>query len=233
MDTLEGSKANTFERVLPSITNIHLEFLSMISNHFRYTLELVVLFILLPLIYFVDLIPGLWKFLPITAFFIYCLGLLLINNKLKVSDFKLSGIRSQHWLKVLLFSILIALFLWSTGPEDKLADFSNRKILLAVICYPVFSCLPQEIIFRKFFFWRYQSLFKNTTVMVLINGLLFSFAHLYFENLAALGITFIGGIIFALSYLKSRSLLFITIEHAFYGLILLSSYMNQHFYKAF
>ena len=69
--------------------------------------------------------------------------------------------------------------------------------------------------------------------MVLLNGLLFSFAHLYFGSITALVITFVGGVVFAYSYLKTNSLLFVAIEHAIYGLILLSSYMNDHFYKAF
>jgi len=205
----------------------------MIPNRLKYVLELVIFFILLPLIYYFNIIPGFWNFFPITTFFIYCLSLLLIEKKLKINDFTISGIHSKHWLRIFLSSIFIALFLWLIGPDEKLADFSNRKILFAVICYPIFSSFPQEIIFRKFFFWRYQSLFKNTFIMILINGLLFSFAHIYFRNSTALVLTLIGGLIFAFSYLKSKSLLFVTIEHGFYGLILLSSYMNEHFYKAF
>jgi len=105
--------------------------------------------------------------------------------------------------------------------------------LIAIIAYPLFSSLPQEVIYRKFFYFRYGALVHNKYVLIALNAVLFSFAHIYFQNYIALILTFVGAIVFSLAYLKSRSLLFVSIEHSIYGLALLCSSMNQFFYKEF
>lgn len=205
----------------------------MKTEKLKYLLELVVFFILLPVVYYFDWIASFWKFIPILFFFGYCIRILIINNQLSAKDFKLDKVSDTYWLKLLVFPILFISFLIFTGPEVLLADFSNNRILFAIICYPLFSSLPQEIIYRKFFFLRYKKLFNNRLVFIIVNGALFSIAHLYFKNSTALLFTFVGGLIFASSYLKTKSLLYVTIEHAIYGLLLLSSYMNDLFYRAF
>ncbi len=83
--------------------------------------------------------------------------------------------------------------------------------------YTLLSAWPQEILYRTFFFKRYKTLFPNQKVSVFINAALFCIAHLFFKNTLVLLITFIGGIIFALTYLKFRSTAMVTIEHAIYG----------------
>jgi len=102
-----------------------------------------------------------------------------------------------------------------------------------ILLYPFLSAFPQEIIFREFFFYRYATLFRNPRVMLMLNVLLFSFAHIYFGNWIVIGFTMIGGMIFALTFFKTRSVMVVTIEHSLYGLIILSSGLSPLFYKAF
>lgn len=52
---------------------------------------------------------------------------------------------------------------------------------------------------------------------LLINILVFPIAHLFFNNLMVLLVTLIGGILFTLTYHKTKSVLFTSIEHALYG----------------
>jgi membrane protease YdiL (CAAX protease family) len=54
--------------------------------------------------------------------------------------------------------------------------------------------------------------------LILVNALAFSYIHVMFNNWVVLLLTFVGGIIFTRTYLRSRSLLLATIEHAMYGL---------------
>lgn len=90
--------------------------------------------------------------------------------------------------------------------------------LMISIFYSLFSVLPQEFLFRTYFFNRYESIFpSNKIYIVLINAALFSFAHIFFRNIFVLLLTFAGGILFAFSYIKTKSLLLISIEHAIYG----------------
>ncbi|MEM5566908.1 CPBP family intramembrane glutamic endopeptidase [Psychroserpens sp. AS72] len=80
-----------------------------------------------------------------------------------------------------------------------------------------FSVYPQELIYRTFFFQRYQMLFKSQTLFILINATLFSLAHLFFKNGLVMILTFIGGLLFALTFKKTKSTLLVSIEHAIYG----------------
>ncbi len=66
-----------------------------------------------------------------------------------------------------------------------------------------------------------------------MNVILFAFAHIYFANWTILIFTLIGGTIFALTYLKTKSLLVVTIEHTLFGMLVLSSGLSEQFYKAF
>jgi CAAX protease family protein len=51
----------------------------------------------------------------------------------------------------------------------------------------------------------------------LINAALFSIAHIFFRNIYVIILTFSVGILFALSYIKTRSLFLVSIDHAIYG----------------
>jgi len=59
------------------------------------------------------------------------------------------------------------------------------------ILYPIFSVIPQEIIFRVLFFERYSCLFKNQFLYLILNSIIFAFIHLVFQNFHAFFITLI------------------------------------------
>ena len=89
--------------------------------------------------------------------------------------------------------------------------------LLILLVYAGISVPLQELIYRTFYFNRYESLFKNDVVFILVNALIFSLAHIFFKNGLVLLMTFVGGLLFALTYKKTRSTVLVTIEHAIYG----------------
>jgi len=86
-----------------------------------------------------------------------------------------------------------------------------------MLLYPIFSALPQEFIFCKFFFYRYKSLFKNDNNLVIFSGIFFSITHLLFLNFIAPILSLIGGLLFANTYKKYRYLLLVSLEHCLYG----------------
>jgi membrane protease YdiL (CAAX protease family) len=88
---------------------------------------------------------------------------------------------------------------------------------LVVLLYPVCSALPQEIIFRAFFFRRYRVLFGNGAGLAAASALAFGITHLAFHNWVAVALTLPGGLLFARSYRRNGSLLFVVCEHALYG----------------
>ncbi|MEO0475327.1 MAG: CPBP family intramembrane glutamic endopeptidase [Planctomycetota bacterium] len=86
------------------------------------------------------------------------------------------------------------------------------------VFYPWVSVYPQNLIYRAFFCQRYRPILGGGWGLILINAGVFSLGHIMFNNWIVLLLTFVGGIIFTRTYLKSRSLLLATIEHAMYGL---------------
>jgi membrane protease YdiL (CAAX protease family) len=88
---------------------------------------------------------------------------------------------------------------------------------MILFIYSFFSVYPQELIYRTFFFQRYESLFRSNLVFTLVNAAVFSLAHIFFKNTLVMLLTFIGGILFALTFKKTKSTLLVSIEHAIYG----------------
>lgn len=89
--------------------------------------------------------------------------------------------------------------------------------VFVLFAYAMFSVFPQELIYRTLYFQRYACLFKSKTLFILLNAILFSMAHLFYKNVLVLFITFLGGLLFAFTYYKTKSTLLVTIEHAIYG----------------
>jgi len=196
-------------------------------------LELILLFVIFPILYFFDLIPF-HKVVPLVILFIYCLVILVRQRHANPDRFKTKANWSLILLRFIGISILILVWIKIFSPNPLFADFNaNKKLLLMTIIYPFSSALPQELIFREFFFYRYKPIFRNEIVLISINVILFAFAHIYFANWTILIFTLIGGIIFALTYLKTKSLFVVTIEHTLFGMLILSSGLSEQFYKAF
>lgn len=197
------------------------------------TLELIAWFIILPLTYLFDLV-SISKLLPLIALFLYCIILLIINKRIALIKWKLQANWNLIIVRFLLVCTVVVLFITFFTKNALLADLENNKKLFWMIpVYPFLSAFPQELIFREFFFSRYEHLFKNPTVLLIVNIILFSFAHIYFSNWIVIVSTLLVGTIFALTYLKTKSLLAVTLEHSLYGLMILSSGMWEYFYKAF
>lgn len=90
--------------------------------------------------------------------------------------------------------------------------------LLITAFYPWISVYPQNLFCRAFFCHRYRPILGPNWGLILVNAAAFAYIHIMFNNWIVLLLTFVGGIIFTRTYLKSRSLLLATIEHAMYGL---------------
>ena len=88
---------------------------------------------------------------------------------------------------------------------------------MVIFFYAFLSVVPQELLYRSYFFERYRKLFKNKKYLLAINIIVFPLAHLMFHNWMVIFVTLIGGIFFTLTYNSSKSLLLTSLEHAIYG----------------
>jgi membrane protease YdiL (CAAX protease family) len=157
----------------------------------------------------------------------------VIKNRL-ITGRSLYNLPSKPYWKIILFRFIV-LILCSTilmyiSDSGKLFMVvrKNPSLWLGIsIFYTVVSVYPQEFLYRSFFFSRYSLLFKNPYLFIIVNSIVFSLAHIGFKNLLVLSITLIGGLIFAITYFKTKSLLLTTIEHALYGIWLFTVGMGE------
>jgi membrane protease YdiL (CAAX protease family) len=96
--------------------------------------------------------------------------------------------------------------------------------------YPLLSALPQELIFRVLFFRRYGGLFRDRGIAVVVSAAVFALAHLMFCNWVAVGLSFVGGLIFARVYAGRGGFALAVVLHAVCGMIVFSSGLGAFFY---
>ena len=183
--------------------------------------EFFILFILLPVSLAIPF--NIWvKVGMVLIGFVY---ILIVLKKAENINFQIKKNINWKYLgrRILVTFVLVTVattaYVWF---QDKEALFyvpiNKPKLYVAILfIYTFLSVWPQEIIYRTFFFERYEAFFDNKTLFIFINALVFSLAHLFFRNTLVLVLTFIGGIIFGFTYLKFRSTTAVSIEHAVYG----------------
>ena len=192
------------------------------SNQLNYSrwLEMAGIFLGIPLFHSRMSVPHV-KIASLLAVCSVCHVLILRDKTFYRNRFGFNGFRAWYMLAIR-FAVIVGCFSLYTivvDPESPRALFQHNYMswALLMILYPVFSVIPQEIIYRAFFFHRYGSLFKEKRVSWLVNTMLFAFGHILFKNWVAIIGSFVFSLIWATTYLQSRSILTVTIEHALYG----------------
>lgn len=142
--------------------------------------------------------------------------------------------REALLLVVTRFIICAVLLTWVTvtfRPEMlfSLWNRSHGLWLMVMIMYPVLSVVPQEIIFRRYLFTRFEGL-MSPMALLLVSGLGFGFAHIVFQNWVAPVLCAIGGLMFASTYKRTRSLALVSLEHALYGDFVFTIGLGQYFF---
>jgi len=153
------------------------------------------------------------------AYVVYVL-LKVEHNKFKLRD-HINWI--QFWqrtaIKFMVIAMVTAVYMYVVDDKNLFIVVKTKPNLWVMILfiYSFFSVYPQELIYRTFFFQRYESLFRSHTLFILVNAAVFSLAHIFFKNTLVMFLTFVGGILFALTFKKTKSTLLVSIEHALYG----------------
>ena len=184
-------------------------------------LELIIIFLVLPLLLAIPFLP----LARVALGFIGLIYVIWVSKKLKFFSFKKVsvGIKMQHVYflaaKFIIISIITYFIVSEFYPQELFKSLLDNPLKFLIICliYIIGSVVPQEFIYRDFFFKRYYNFFPNDILFVLVNGILFSLAHLFFYNKLVLLMTLVGGWIFSFTYLQTRSLRFTILEHTLYG----------------
>lgn len=113
--------------------------------------ELVLLFIVVPLLFYFNFIPG-HKSIPLLLVFIYCLTILLRDKSFerkKFVDRRFRGF-SNLMKRFAITAVVLTIYLLIFEPENLFIIPRQMPWLWAAIMvfYPLWSALPQELIFR-------------------------------------------------------------------------------------
>jgi membrane protease YdiL (CAAX protease family) len=193
----------------------------MTNNRIFLISELILLFFIVPVILFLDVFPV----VKVSSVLIALVYTLVISRKKRLIPLKTLTLFpfKKHSKRIFITAVIVLssslLFMYYWHPEDLFMVVKRNPLLWISILffYAIFSVLPQELLYRSYFFTRYNSLFKNTNHLLILNIIVFPIAHLFLKNWLVLLITLIGGILFAISYKKSKSILLTSLEHAIYG----------------
>lgn len=202
------------------------------------TIEFLLIFIGMPLVFYFDLLPV----QKIVALLLVTLGCIIILWFDKSYNFRRLTYRPDipgMWKKLLTKAALVAIAVFSltifVQPETLFALPRERPMVWIIILflYPILSALPQEVVYREFFFQRYEDLIQPEWVLVAASACSFAFLHIIYDNEWAILLTLAGGFMFARTYKETRSLYWVSVEHALYGFVVFSIGLANFFYEPF
>jgi len=198
-------------------------------------IEFVVLFIAVPL-------AVAWRFpkqllIPaIVVFGLFALTMLMIDptfdrrqlwngSRLRAELPRMLGLAAVGML-------IVTVLVWLIVPETLGSLVRDRPWLWVAIMlgYPLASVYPQEVAFRAFIFHRYRTLFRGEAVIIAASAAAFGYAHIVLWNWLAIGSTLVGGVLFAWTYSRTRSVAATAFEHALYGCFMFTVGLGRYFY---
>jgi len=183
--------------------------------------EFFLIFIILPISFVIPYSIGVKAIITLIGL-IYIIVVLF-----KIENIKFNISKQINWkafwkytlMKLIVIALLTGLFVFFVSRDNLfIAPKTKPKLWITILfIYSFLSVYPQELIYRTFYFKRYNTLFKNKNLFMFVNAIVFSLAHLFFRNPLVIILTFIGGILFAITYHQTKSTLLVSIEHALFG----------------
>lgn len=163
--------------------------------------------------------------------------LLLIDPTFRLRDELSRGFGWKNLLTIVMIFLIAgsagALWIQHYHPSWFLEFPTNRPETYKriMIGYPIFSVAAQELLYRSFFFHRYGPLFgTHAWLIVIVNGLLFGFAHIVMNSAFAIAATALGGLILAARYAMTRSFWAVFIEHTLWGWLIFTIGFGRYFF---
>ena len=193
-------------------------------------LEFFFIFLIIPsTIFFLD--SSIIIFITLYLVSIFSLVILYFDKTFLFTSLK----KKIDWKFVIIFSVIfffLGFFYVLLVDKNLLFIFpkTNFKLWLIVIfIYPFLSVIPQELVYRVFFFQRYFPNINRFYFPVFLNLVVFAYGHLVFSNMHAIIITAIVSPIFTYAYLK-KSFLTCVILHTLGGQIIFTLGLGKYFF---
>lgn len=215
-----------------SLSNLRVAFFMHMNKIFK-ILELFLLFVVVPGLLATSL-PGYVKLSSVICALLY-VCFVSYKNRTGIINFKITYKKPPvaFVIRVAIVSVLLialGVVLIQFIDSSLLFIVVKQKTLLWVVIlfvYAFLSVIPQELIYRRFFYNRYSSLFSNKKLFSIINVICFSWCHVFLNNIWVMLITVLGGILFVYTYEKERNLRWVVIEHSIYGNLVFTLGLGQ------
>jgi membrane protease YdiL (CAAX protease family) len=205
-------------------------------RRWRLRAEFTAFFVVMPVLIAVSLPPE-RMFAALFAFTALGVGLLHVTPNFSWRDL-FSGLIRLDWRFIGIFTLVTLATASTVVLAFEPAAFLNLArtqpgLLVMILClYPLFSALPQEVVFRPLFFRRYGDILPDGLWgRLALNAVLFSWAHLMYWNWIVLAMTFFGGLAFAYAYEARRNFPEAVILHAISGNIVFALGLGLYFYS--
>jgi|GEM_PF-374065 len=193
-------------------------------------LQIFFVFIVPVLLFQVGVIPvslRLWVLVIIVSLFLF----ILAKEKwtLAIMHLETDTIKKFVWPYVIftiIGVIIVSFFGEKIGREELAIWWRNSHFIYLFFIVSVF----QEVAYRGYLIPALQKIFNSPILVIFLNALIFTYMHSIFGNLQiSLFLAFIGGLGFAIMYIKYPNLILITLSHAalnftavLYGFFLIS-----------
>jgi hypothetical protein len=207
---------------------------STLKKSLRLT-EFILLFFGVPLFIYFD--PGM-KY-PSSIVIPILIGIFIFLRR--VPDFKFKDLVTlklskdqwrTHGIIVILTSVVLLLAVYFFDRENlfNLPKASMLMWIMMCIFYPIFSAFGQEIIYRTFLFYRYRLIFRTDLLFVIASSISFSFVHIVYYSHISIILTLLLGLYLAVGFLKTKSVLFTSILHGFFGNLIFTIGLGTYFW---
>lgn len=210
----------------------------MDTKTFRRVLEALLLYLFLPLLFYLELVP-VPKLLALVLVASYCLVRLWFDGTVNFVVLNFDFKEEQRWqrmaIRTLLVGAFILLLVVGIQPEQLFSMPAERTMVWinVLFFYPIVSVLPQEIIFRTYFFSLLEDLIPTNNLLVFASAFAFAFLHIIYDNWWAIGLSFLAGMLFSITYLRTNSLFWVTVEHTLFGWLVFTLGFGNYFYEGF
>ena len=169
----------------------------------------------------------------LTLYLVFTLSLVILYFD---KSFSFTSLRKKvDWKFIIIFSLIflsLSFFYVILVDKDLLFIFPKTNFelwLLVILIYPFLSVIPQEIVYRVFFFQRYFPNERSFYFLTLLNMIVFSYGHIVFNNVHAILITAIVSPVFTYAYLK-KSFFTCIVLHALGGQIIFTLGLGKYFF---
>ena len=193
-------------------------------------LEFFFIFLIIPsTIFFLD--SSIIIFLTLYLVSILSLVILYFDKTFLFTSLK----KKIDWTFVIIFSVIfffLGFFYVLLVDKNLLFIFPKTNFnlwLIVIFIYPFLSVIPQELVYRVFFFQRYFPNINRFYFPVFLNLVVFAYGHLVFSNMHAIIITAIVSPIFTYAYLK-KSFLTCVVLHTLGGQIIFTLGLGKYFF---